>query len=443
MRDVGEGSRPRLTTSNLARLGALAVVVLGGLGAAALVFGGDDPPAPASGFADEVVLSGLREPLAVAFARDGRVFVAEKRGRVLEFADLGSRRPRVVADLGGRVFSNGDRGLFGLALDPGFPARPYVYVFYTFDGPVAARDPLGRGRCKGLFEGACPVSGRLSRLGPNGAERVLLSGWCQQYPSHGVGDLAFGPEGLLYGSGGEGASYDRVDTGGKRSVCGDPPGEGGALRAQDASTDGDPLGVSGSVARVDPASGRRHLVAYGLRNPFRLAFRPGSSELWIGDVGSTRADELNVVDGALRNFGWPCYEAERPLRSYDEANVPICERLYEDRSASPPEAAFERDEPVIGGDGCGEGTQALSGLAFYGGGSYPERYRGSLFVADFVRRCIWAIPAGANGRPEPDRIELFRRGVASPVRLLIGPGGDLFYLDFAGGSLHRIRYTGG
>ena len=97
---------------------------------------------------------------------------------------------------------------------------------------------------------------------------------------------------------------------------------------------------------------------------------------------------------------------------------------------------------MIEGDGCGEGTQALSGLAFYRGTSYPERYRGALFVADFVRGCIWAIPAGADGRPEPDRIELFRRDVASPVRLLTGPGGDLFYLDFAGGALHRIRYVG-
>ena len=421
---------------------ALAAAVLAAAVATAFALGGDESPAPAPGFVDQVVLSGLQEPLAVAFARDGRVFVAEKRGRVLEFAGLGSGRPRVLADLGRRVFSNGDRGLFGMALDPAFPARPYVYVLYTFDGPIGAREPLDRARCKGLFDGACRVSGRLSRLGPNGAERVLLTGWCQQYPSHGVGDLAFGPDGLLYASGGEGASYDRVDTGEVGNVCNDPPGEGGALRAQDATTSGDPLGVSGSVVRVEPSKGRRQLVAYGLRNPFRFAFRPGSPELWIGDVGSTRADELDVVDGELRNFGWPCYEGERRLRSYDEVNVPICERLYDEGSASSPAVAFARAEPMVDGDGCGEGTQALSGLAFYRGGSYPDRYRGALFVADFVRRCIWAIPAGADGRPEPKRIELFRRGVASPVRLLIGPAGDLFYLDFAGGSLHRIHYTG-
>jgi len=422
---------------------ALAASVLAAAAAAAFAFRGDEAPAPAPGFVDEVVLSDLREPLAVAFARDGRVFVAEKRGRVLEFASFTSARPRIYADLGRRVFSDGDRGLFGLALDPGFPARPFLYVLYTFDGPVGGREPLGRAPCKGLFEGACPVSGRLSRLEAGGRERVLLSGWCQQYPSHGVGDLTFGPDGLLYASGGEGASYDRVDTGEAGNVCADPPGEGGALRAQDATTGGDPLGVSGSVVRVDPSSGRWELVAYGLRNPFRLAFRPGTAELWIGEVGSTRSDELDVVGADRRNFGWPCYEGERRLRSYDEADIPICEQLYADGTAIPPEVAIARDEPVVDGDACGVGTQALSGLAFYRGDSYPERYRGALFVADFVRRCIWAIPAGAEGRPEPERIELFRSRVAGPVRLLAGPGGDLFYLDFAGGSLHRIRFTGG
>ena len=427
----------------LRKLGAPVVAAV--LVAAAVTtstMGGDETATSARGFKDEIVLSGLKEPLGVAFARDGRVFIAEKRGRVLEFAGLASRRPRVFADLGRRVFWNGDRGLFGLALDPAFPGRPYVYVLYTFDGPIRASKPLGRGGCDGLLEGKCAVSGRISRLERGGRERVLLAGWCQQYPSHGVGDLAFGPDGLLYASGGEGASYERVDTGDDRNVCRDPPDEGGALRAQDASAAGDPLGVSGSVVRVDPASGRRELVAYGLRNPFRLAFRPGGRELWIGDVGSTRADELNTVAGELRNFGWPCYEGKRPLRSYEEANVPICERLYEAGSTTLPEVELARDEPIVDGDGCGRGTQALSGLAFYRGGSYPEHHRGALFVADFVRRCIWTIPAGADGRPEPGRIELFRSGVANPVRLLTGPGGDLFYLDFFGGSLHRIRYTG-
>jgi len=412
--------------------------------AAVLTSRAEPHPEPAQGFRDTVVLRGLDEPLGVAFASDGRVFVAEKHGLVKEFSDLDDRTPTVFVDLGNRVFTNGDRGLFALALDPNFPEQPFVYVLYTFDGPVGAREPLGRGRCPGLFEGDCPVSGRVSRLGPDGHEAVLVAGWCQQYPSHGVGDLAFGSDGTLYASGGEGASYERVDTGDARNVCDDPPGEGGALRAQDLRTAGDPPGVSGSVIAIDQERGRRRVVAHGLRSPFRFAVRPGSSELWIGDVGSTRADELDVVDTRAAgpvNFGWPCYEGESPLRSYDEADLPICERLYEQETADAPAAVFDRDEEVLEGDGCGRGTQALSGLAFYPGGSYPARYRGALFLSDYVRRCIWAMLPGEDGRPDPERIELFRRDVVSPVDLAIGPGGDLFYVDFAGGTVRRLSYT--
>jgi glucose/arabinose dehydrogenase len=421
------------------------MLVLASASLAVAVLVRDEAPAPrpANGFRDSIVLRGLDEPLGVAFARDGRVFVAEKRGTIKVFSSLESRRPRLYADLGSRVFTLGDRGLFGLALDPGFPERPYVYVLYTFDGPVGVREPLDRRRCPSLFQGGCPVSGRLSRLESGGREVVLVEGWCQQFPSHGVGDLVFGADGSLYASGGEGASYERVDTGEGANVCGDPPGEGGSLRAQDARSAGDPLGVSGSLIRVDPDSGRRRVVAYGFRNPFRLAVRPATSEVWVGDVGSTRADELNAVDATVheaRNFGWPCYEGDAPLRSYDEADLPICERLYAEDSVVRPEAVLERDETVVEADPCGRDAQALSGLAFYAGGTYPARYRGALFFSDFVRACIWAVLPGEDGRPDPGRIELFRTGVANPVELVAGPGGDLFYLDFTGGSLHRLEF---
>ena len=130
------------------------------------------------------------------------------------------------------------------------------------------------------------------------------------------------------------------------------------------------------------------------------------------------------------------------MRSYDETEIPICERLYEEGSAEAPTAVFSRDDEVLDGDGCGQDTQALSGLAFYRGGSYPARYRGALFFSDYVRRCIWTMLPGEDGRPDPELIELFRTGVASPVDVVAGPGGDLFYVDFAGGTLHRIVYDG-
>ena len=89
-----------------------------------------------------------------------------------------------------------------------------------------------------------------------------------------------------------------------------PTAEGGALRAQDLRTSGDPVALDGSVIRVDPATGAglpsnplagnpdanaRRIIAHGLRNPFRFTFRPGTSELWLGDVGWTETEEINRI----------------------------------------------------------------------------------------------------------------------------------------------------
>ena len=90
---------------------------------------------------------------------------------------------------------------------------------------------------------------------------------------------------MLYASAGEGASFNNADYGQTGNPCGDPVDEGGALRAQDIRTTGDPLGYSGAIIRVSPDGGTPAIVAYGLRNPFRFAVRPGTNELWVGDVG--------------------------------------------------------------------------------------------------------------------------------------------------------------
>ena len=156
------------------------------------------------------------------------------------------------------------------------------------------------------------MSGKLVRLAldlanPSPATTTkldLVHDWCQQYPSHSIGDLVFGRDGALYASGGDGASFDWVDYGqdgapSTRAVIPPavpggamtaPTAEGGALRAQDLRTAGDPAGLSGTVIRVNPDTGlamadnpepaaadlnAQRIVAYGLRNPFRMTTRPG------------------------------------------------------------------------------------------------------------------------------------------------------------------------
>jgi glucose/arabinose dehydrogenase len=91
------------------------------------------PAAPPSGFQETVAFSGLTNPTAVRFAPDGRVFVAEKGGRIKVFDGFGDPTPTVYADLSRQVADFWDRGLLGLALDPQWSTRPYVYVLYAYD----------------------------------------------------------------------------------------------------------------------------------------------------------------------------------------------------------------------------------------------------------------------------------------------------------------------
>ena len=180
-------------------------------------------PTIPDGFRDELLWDGLTRPSAIAFAPNGSVFVAEKSGRILVFDSLDDDTPTLFANLVTNVHNAWDRGLLGLAVDPEYPARPYVYVLYTYDhilGSAAAAPRWGTAGVEadtcpnppGFTADGCVVSGRLSRLTASGgvmtgAEHVLIEDWCQQFPSHSVGTVAFGPDGALYASAGEGASF--------------------------------------------------------------------------------------------------------------------------------------------------------------------------------------------------------------------------------------------
>ena len=162
--------------------------------------------------------------------------------------------------------------------------------------------------------------------------------------------------------------------------CDDPPGrfqvpptaEGGALRSQDIRTSSDPTGLSGTILRLDPDTGAamadnpnagspdpnaRRIVAYGLRNPFRITVRPGTNEIWAGDVGWREWEEINRLEtptGTVRNFGWPCYEGAGRQSAYDDTGLNVCESLYNAGAAAhaQPHFTYAHHRPITAGETC-------------------------------------------------------------------------------------------
>lgn len=451
------------------------------------------------GFSEEVVFSGLSEPTALRFAPDGRVFVAEKGGAVKVFDGLADPTPTTLLDIGQAVFNGWDRGLLGLAIDPDFPAQPYVYLLYTYDRDLTdpgSPFPRWADTCPsppGFTGDGCAVNARISRfqVSPSnttiGGETILVEGrWCQQYPSHSIGDLVFDAvDRVLYASAGDGASFNFVDWGQgggspgsptPENVCEDPPvgrgedqepptAEGGALRSQDLRSSGDPVSYDGTVIRIDPDTGAPApgnpliggdpeddaIVAFGLRNPFRMTTRPGTHEVWIGDVGWSSWEEINRIadggDGSVENFGWPCYEGAGRQSGYDAQNLDLCENLYTD-SLSPAVAPYytyphgEFVDPDPAPFRCTKlNSSSTAGLQFYSGAAaYPSSYQDALFFSDYSRDCIFVMFQGPGGLPDPATRSTFVDGASNPVDLQLGPDGMLYYVDITG-QVIRILYS--
>ena len=401
-----------------------------------------------SGFTVEQVLAGLVEPVAISFATDGRMFVAEKRG-VIRVYKNGTLLPTPFVDISAEVNNYFEHGMVGMTLHPDFPAVPYVYVLYTYDPPGVAKDAPGArvSRVERIeadpFQSELASSNPFARtvlVGRNGDASTItdptttpsLSCWrngarvedCIPTDSyrHAPANLRFGPEGALYVGTGD---ADRLP--------------GGPL---------DPASWVGAILRVDPASGNgladnpfyngnpasniSKTWVYGLRNPYRFSFDPGSGELLIGDVGQ---DAWEAIHRGSRgtNYGWPCYEGGSHLYPVYQ-NTALCQGEYA-RGPRPPIYSY----------GHTQNGGAITAGEWYHGTTYPAAYRGAHFFADYSQGWIkYLAPDGSGGYSAHDfAADAPSGGLTSGiVQLRAGPDTNLYWTSVTNGAVYRLRYTG-
>ena len=156
-------------------------------------------------------------------------------------------------------------------------------------------------------------------------------------------------------------------------------------------------------------------------------------------------ERLQDPTAAVRNFGWPCYEGSGRQSGYDSANLSICENLYGDGTAAVQAPLFAWNHGGAGrrpARACPTGSSSAAGIAF-------GRPMATTRPSTAGRSSSPTTRVTASGRccrartacPTRRRIRTFAAGAANPVHLQIGPGGDLFYADFDGGTIRRVSFT--
>lgn len=247
-------------------------------------------------FRVETVVSGLEVPWSMSFAPDGRLFVTERPGRV-RIVNLSTFSSEIALTLGG-VYTQGEAGLLGLALDPAFAQNRFVYLYYSATASGGAVNRVVRYR---------EVAGLL-------AEPAVLIDGIPAASIHDGGRLRFGPDGLLYATAGD---------------------------ASNSSLSQDVTSPAGKILRISPdgstPAGNRFsspVYTYGHRNPQGIDWHPSTGDLWASEHGPTGNDEINVIQSGL-NYGWPVIQGsgsmtamETPVTFFSSAIAPSGASFY-------------------------------------------------------------------------------------------------------------------
>ncbi|MHC5858172.1 PA14 domain-containing protein [Nostoc sp.] len=456
-------------------------------------------------FALDTVASGLNQPTAFDWSPDGStMFVAQKDGTV-RVVKNGTLLATPFINISGEVNDTRDRGLLGIAVNPGFGQSPngnnYVYLLYTYDPPetnpnnaknnpnstLDDPDQNGNRTARLTRVTADPNTGYTTAIA--GSEFVLLGTngtWAnishpdgnstdvslgyapsgiinkdtgkpftslQDYlnnldkvqdvqnfiandsESHSIGSVRFGTDGSLFVSVGDGTSYNGIDP--------------RAIRVQDKNN------LSGKILRIDPITGQglasnpfyngdpnsnaSKVYDLGLRNPFRFTIDKKTNTPYIGDVGFSTWEEVNVGKPGA-DFGWPFYEGGLDangntvsLKQPAYASLPTAaQNLYNPgTAATAPLYTYKHF-----------GSNSIEVGDFYTGTTFPSIYQGALFIADFSQGTIDALILDSQGKVVSVKrfaSQTDRPNLGLPTQITTGPDGNLYYANLTGGEIDRFR----
>ncbi len=384
-----------------------------------------------SGFSETVITTGVAEPTALAFLPGGTILITGRGGKVRVIKNGTTLLATPAVDLSSRVCPERERGLLGIAVDPQFSGNKQVYVYYTSK----------HANCN--FHDEAGAQNRVSRFTYDTAtdkmsnEVILVDHILSWHGWHNAGDLQFGADGFLYfGVGDSGANYGGSNTGwgnnnsrfksilnGKvlriKKDTGEPAPGNPWINAPGSRRCGDPNQPASYP--LDNNKPCQETFAWGLRNPFRIPFKPGTNTFFINEVGQDIGSDWEEINEghAGADYGWNRNQG----RTSDSATTnPIY--TY-----------------AIGDDVGGNACRCITGGAFTPDGAFPAAYDGTYFFGDYTCGVLFKITRNAGGTWQRSTFAT-GFGSSSLVHLAFGPnpsgGTSLYYTSFNGNKVARI-----
>jgi glucose/arabinose dehydrogenase len=386
----------------------------------------------------ELVTDQANGPMYVADPGDGRLFIVERTGHVRILVNPANRDLQdpndAYLDLSGAVNNsenlNGEGGLLSIAFDPRYAMNGFVYAMYTRRSStpdVVLQTVIARYTAQDS-----------SHVDPNSGKILLAldSAPGAQFDNHKGGTLQFGPDGMLYAAFGDGGTQDDPDCRSQnRSLL-----HGKMIRID---PDGDDFPTdpnrnyaipAGNPFRNDP-NYEPEIWALGFRNPFRFSFDRARGDLWVGDVGGSLREEIDMDAspnrGRGKNYGWKvwegnhCHAPEESLATCP-AYVTSC---TDDQSPVAPYTP-----PLF--DYAHSGSASITGGYVYRG-ALNRAWNGVYIFADFVGSDIFALRNVGSGW---QRTLLSDNDVPGPVGFGEDRNGELYVASLFTGKVFRLRF---